>query len=185
MKGFEEMEELREEWNPQNIGVRIKVLFVGESPPKSGRFFYNRNSVLYCATFCAFSRIFRIAEPEFLEFFQKSGCYLYDVLKVPGQEIKEVDKSTLNQAKEDLKNFIKDVKPDVVIVVHRGVYKRIEGILSQLRKEGIIKSFYSLPFPTTGRPKGDSTTNFNRYVEGLCDILNELIEQNALSNTIT
>ena len=175
MKGFEEMEELRKDWNPKNVRVRIKVLFVGESPPKSGRFFYNRNSVLYYATFCAFSRVFRITEPEFLEFFQKSGCYLYDVLKVPRQKITDVDKSTLNQAKEDLKNFIRNTRPDVVIVIHKTrVYKRIKEVLSQLKKEGIIKSFYSLPFPTTGRPKGYSTTNFNRYVEGLCDILNEL-----------
>ena len=172
MKGVEEIEELRKDWNPQNVRVRIKVLFVGESPPKSGRFFYDRNTALYYATFCAFSRVFGVSEPEFLEFFQKSGCYLYDVLKVPGQKITDVDKSTLNQAKEDLKNFIRNTRPDVVIVIHRGVYRRIEEILSQLRKEGIIKSFYSLPFPTR---------YFNEYVEGLCNVLNELIEQGILA----
>ena len=172
MKGVEEIEELRKDWNPQNVRVRIKVLFVGESPPKSGRFFYDRNTALYYATFCAFSRVFGVSEPEFLEFFQKSGCYLYDVLKVPGQKITDVDKSTLNQAKEDLKDFIRNTRPDVVIVIHRGVYRRIEEILSQLRKEGIIKSFYSLPFPTR---------YFNEYVEGLCNVLNELIEQGILA----
>ena len=172
MKGVEEIEELRKDWNPQNVRVRIKVLFVGESPPKSGRFFYDRNTALYYATFCAFSRVFGVSEPEFLEFFQKSGCYLHDVLKVPGQKITDVDKSTLNQAKEDLKNFIRNTRPDVVIVIHRGVYRRIEEILSQLRKEGIIKSFYSLPFPTR---------YFNEYVEGLCNVLNELIEQGILA----
>ena len=172
MKGVEEIEELRKDWNPQNVRVRIKVLFVGESPPKSGRFFYDRNTALYYATFCAFSRVFGVSEPEFLEFFQKSGCYLYDVLKVPGQKITDVDKSTLNQAKEDLKDFIRNTRPDVVIVIHRGVYRRIEEILSQLRKEGIIKSFHSLPFPTR---------YFNEYVEGLCNVLNELIEQGILA----
>ena len=175
MKGFEEIEELRKDWNPRNVRVRIKVLFVGESPPKSGRFFYNRNSVLYYATFRAFSRVFRITEPEFLEFFQKSGCYLYDVLKTPGEKIKKVNKSTLNQAKEDLKNFIRNTRPDVVIIVHKGVYEKIKGeeTLSQLRKEGIIKSFYSLSFPNMGL--------FNEYVEGLCNVLNELIEQGILA----
>ena len=173
MKGVEEIEELRKDWNPQNVRVRIKVLFVGESPPKSGRFFYDRNTALYYATFCAFSRVFGVSEPEFLEFFQKSGCYLYDVLKVPGKKITDVDKSILNQAKEDLKDFIRNTRPDVVIVIHKtGVYRRIEEILSQLRKEGIIKSFYSLPFPTR---------YFNEYVEGLCNVLNELIEQGILA----
>ena len=174
MKGVEEMEELRKDWNPKNVRVRIKVLFVGESPPKSGRFFYNRNSVLYYATFRAFSRVFGIVKPEFLEFFQKSGCYLYDVLKTPGEKIKKVDTSTLNQAKEDLKNFIRNTRPDVVIVIHKTrVYKRIKEVLSQLKKEGIIKSFYSLSFPNMG--------HFNEYVEELCNILNELIEQGILA----
>jgi hypothetical protein len=173
---IEEIERLREEWNPQREGIKIRILFIGESPPEPGRFFYNRNTALYYATFCAFSRVFRVSEPEFLEFFQKSGCYLYDMLKVPGQKIKEikkVDKSILNQAKEDLKNFIRNTRPDVVIVILKTVYGEIEKILSQLRKEGIIKSYDSLPFPT---PKC-----FNEYVERLCNILNQLIKQGILA----
>ena len=65
MKGVEEIEELRKDWNSQNVRVRIKIVCWGVTA-KLRRFFYNRSSIFYYITFCAFSRVFRVSESEFL-----------------------------------------------------------------------------------------------------------------------
>src|SRR5215475_10648558 len=46
-------EALRESFRPE----RIRLLFIGEAPPASGRFFYSRNSGLYRAMREAFAAI--------------------------------------------------------------------------------------------------------------------------------
>jgi hypothetical protein len=72
---------LRREFIPD----RITVLFVGESPPAGGTFFYRANSLLYDAT----KEAFQTAVPDlvrgagFLDHFRALGCYLDDLCLVP------------------------------------------------------------------------------------------------------
>jgi hypothetical protein len=56
-------EELRRKYRPG----RVRLLFIGESPPASGRFFYRRNSGLYLAEHPALNLIYR---------FKQRLCYL-------------------------------------------------------------------------------------------------------------
>ena len=56
-------EELRRKYRPG----RVRLLFIGESPPASGRFFYRRNSGLYLAEHPALNLIYR---------FKPRLCYL-------------------------------------------------------------------------------------------------------------
>lgn len=168
----EDVEDLRQRWNPLRQDIKIKVLFVGESPPKQG-FFYNRNTILYFATFCAFSRKFGVDENNFLSFFKKKGCYLYDLFNVSGQKINQVSLQALNNAKQNLMNFISNTQPEAVIVVHKGVYVKIQTLLSQMKNNGIIKKYFSLPFPYGA--------NFVKYVRKLEKILEDLISQNILT----
>jgi hypothetical protein len=75
-----EREELRESFRPK----RIRILFVGEAPPVSGRFFYSANSGLYHAMRDAFKAVnARIKDENFLSLFQASGCYLTDLYPKP------------------------------------------------------------------------------------------------------
>lgn len=63
----------------------IRVLFIGESPPVGGTFFYYGNSNLYLATKEAFVTAIpklRMAG-EFLAAFAQMGCYLEDLSPVP------------------------------------------------------------------------------------------------------
>ena len=71
---------LRRRYRPE----RIRLLFIGESPPASGRFFYRQDSGLYRAI----RDTFRVIDPSitdetFLEVFQNSGCYLIDACARP------------------------------------------------------------------------------------------------------
>ena len=86
------IKELRERYNPRSLGLKIKILFIGESPPEDAPqvFFYEGTSTLYYATFIAFHKKFHIPEHAFLEFFKNLGCYLYDLLDVPGLRITNI-----------------------------------------------------------------------------------------------
>ena len=73
-------EELRKSYKPD----KVKILFVGESPPAGGTFFYNANSNLYRNT----KKAFEIAlekewSYDFLSDFKKMGCYLVDLCLIP------------------------------------------------------------------------------------------------------
>jgi hypothetical protein len=58
----------------------VRVLFVGESPPAGGTFFYAANSNLYFATEEAFVAALPALEgKDFLEEFRRLGCYLDDL----------------------------------------------------------------------------------------------------------
>ena len=70
-------ERLRLRFRPE----RVRVLFVGESPPVAGTFFFAADSELYRATRDAFEAAlprFRNVDP-FLKAFAESGCYLVDL----------------------------------------------------------------------------------------------------------
>ena len=63
---------------------RVRLLFVGESPPAGGTYFYSANSDLYRATWSAFEQARpQWKDTEFLEAFKASGCYLTDLCKMP------------------------------------------------------------------------------------------------------
>lgn len=76
------MQELREIFRPTNLNL----LFIGESPPAGGTFFYEGNSNLFNYTRQVFSTIFDYQwqdEFDFLHYFQASGCYLEDLCLIP------------------------------------------------------------------------------------------------------
>lgn len=62
----------------------LRVLFVGESPPASGKYFYACNSMLYFAMRDVFVQTLgRRTNGGFLDFFQELGCYLTDLSDEP------------------------------------------------------------------------------------------------------
>lgn len=62
----------------------VRVLFVGESPPSGGTFFYAANSNLYFATQEAFVAASSALEgKDFLEEFRRMGCHLDDLCLEP------------------------------------------------------------------------------------------------------
>ena len=73
-------ESLRRAFRP----AQIQLLFAGEAPPASGRFFYRGDSGLYRAMRDAFAAIDpSIAGTDFLSRFREAGCYLVDLCPEP------------------------------------------------------------------------------------------------------
>ena len=165
---------LREMYDPRKEKLKIRILFVGESPPRDAPqiFFYNRTSILYYATFLAFHRKFGIKEHDFLKFFKRSGCYLYDLFEVPGMVIQgeekegriRASKHEVEKAKGELEKFILSERPEIVIVVIKQVFDKIKKLLRRLKEQGVIKEYFSLPFPINSR-------SFTKYIDELSSIL--------------
>src|SRR6266576_3897174 len=81
----------RERLRKRYLPDPVRILFVGESPPASGRFFYQADSGLYRAVRDTFATAFPLLrESEFLDFFRSLGCYLVDLCGQP------VDRMTRN-----------------------------------------------------------------------------------------
>jgi hypothetical protein len=75
------IERLRQRYRPSDV----RLLFVGESAPAGGTFFYAANSTLYFETRTAFARALpdQLSGLRFLDLFKTYGCYLDDLCLEP------------------------------------------------------------------------------------------------------
>lgn len=86
-----ELEELRRRYRPHPI----KILFVGESPPARGTFFYKGDSGLARYTKLSFQQVYSLpdlAMADFLHGFKAAGCYLDDLCLEPVNRMKASDR---------------------------------------------------------------------------------------------
>lgn len=112
-------EALRRSFRPRNM----RVLFVGESAPASGRFFYRRNSGLYRAI----RNLFEAADPSirdenFLEKFQHCGCYLIDLCGEPVDKLEPNARRAAHLAGErSLRQAISRLQPEMIVSLCRSI----------------------------------------------------------------
>ncbi|MBY0506819.1 MAG: uracil-DNA glycosylase family protein [Bryobacteraceae bacterium] len=101
----------------------VRLLFIGESPPASGRCFYQRDSGLYRAMLEAF----RAADPRldgdcFLEVFQSSGCYLVDLCPEPVDHLPTpVRRARCREGEALLAKAIAELQPKMIATVVRSI----------------------------------------------------------------
>ena len=145
--------------------TQFEVLFVAESPPANlGTFFYKRTGHIYPRTCEAFSLAGDPWSPppsgDFLEHFQRIGCFLVDLCAV-GVNVKACPRPTLDEAERRLARTIREAKPRSIVVL----LKRIEPyVRSACAMEGAMERIVgTLPFPAHGHQR--------QYVIGLRDIL--------------
>jgi len=137
-----ERERLRGRYRP----ARVRILFVGESPPASGRFFYQADSGLYRAVRQTFLAAFPALEgADFLEAFRKLGCYLVDLCGRP------VDQLTAKQRRlacargeAQLGETIRRLDPEVIVTVVRSIARNVERARALAKWQG---SHLELPYP--------------------------------------
>jgi hypothetical protein len=118
-----EREMLRERFRPK----RIRILFIGEAPPASGRFFYSANSGLYRAMRDAFRAVDeRINDANFLSVFQASGCYLTDLYPKPIDQLGAQSRRRARIAGEELlsEKLIR-LQPAKIAPVQRKIAARV------------------------------------------------------------
>ena len=136
-------ERLRKRYRPANV----RVLFVGEGPPASGRFFYQADSGLYRAVRDAFAGVFPAVgeQQEFLELFRSLGCYLVDLCgrpvdHLPGdQRLKACLDSEVRLA-----GILKGLRPEIVITVVRSITANVRRAQQRANWSGI---HIELPYP--------------------------------------
>ncbi len=125
---------------------KIRILFVGESPPKSNFFYYGK-SPLYKAIEEAFSKVYPIGG-DFLSFFSRD-CYLEDLFKKIAKtvEARSLRDREVKDAELRLTELIKEKKPEIII----SVLKRIAVYVDNAKRySGINAEFHTLRFPAWG-----------------------------------
>ena len=135
-------ERLRQRYRPS----RVRVLFVGEAPPASGRFFYKANSGLYCAIRDVFVKVFpAIEQEEFLASFCRLECYLVDLCGTP------VDRLSIRQrkiararAEVRFRQILKDTSPMILVTVVKAISNNIQRARELANWKGPC---FELPYP--------------------------------------
>ena len=112
-------ERLRRRYRP----AHVHLLFVGEAPPASGRFFYQADSGLYRAIRGAFvAALPDLRDADFLKSFRNLNCYLVDLC---GKPVDRLDTAQRKQARTEgeipLSRIIRRLQPKIVITVVRAI----------------------------------------------------------------
>lgn len=126
--------------------AHVQLLFVGEAPPASGRFFYQADSGLYRAirhTF--FTALPALQDADFLESFRGLGCYLVDLC---GGPVDRLGTEQRKQARADgeirLSRIVKQLQPRIVITVVRSI---AADVTRAQRRANWMGLHLELPYP--------------------------------------
>ena len=119
-----ELENVRQSFRPR----RIATLFVGESPPFSGEFFYKCDSNLY----------FRMKEAfgdteNFLSDFKNRGFFLDDLVLYPINQIKN-EKERNQERSKNVSSFAKRIRsyrPAAVVSLMRAIEPMVVKAMQQ------------------------------------------------------
>jgi hypothetical protein len=135
-------ERLRRRYRP----ARVRILFVGESPPASGRFFYQADSGLYRAVQQTFLAAFLgLSAANFLESFRKLDCYLVDLCGRPVDRLTARQRRlACSQGETRLGATIRRINPEVIVTVIRSIAKNVERARASARWLG---THLELPYP--------------------------------------
>src|ERR1700691_1429352 len=111
------LEELRKSYRP---GL-ITTLFVGESAPASGRFFYSADSSMFHAMKREFGN-----QETFLEDFKKKGFYLDDLVLTPINKLERRERSRRREeAIPGLAKRLVEYDPEAIVVVMRPILPKV------------------------------------------------------------
>jgi hypothetical protein len=135
-------ERLRRRYRPADL----RILFIGEAPPASGRFFYQKDSGLYRAMRDAFRVIDpSITDDNFLSVFQSSGCYLIDLCPAP---VDQLDSQSRRAACIDgepaLCRAIGRLQPPAIATLVRSIRGNVERAAAHAHWTGPL---IDLPYP--------------------------------------
>jgi hypothetical protein len=135
-------ENLRRRYRPD----KVRILFVGEAPPASGRFFYQGDSGLYRAVRDTFIAAFpSLQVDEFLEAFRDMGCYLVDLCGQPVDDLPQPARRSICHAGESrLARTIRKLRPRLIVTVLRSIRDSVQRAEIQAGWSG---THIELPYP--------------------------------------
>ena len=136
-------ERLRNRYRP----ARVRMLFVGEAPPASGRFFYQADSGLYRAIKDTFAKAFpsSVSDKDFLKLFQELGCYLVDLCGRPVDRLsKDARRKACARGEVRLATALRRLRPEVVISVVQSIAANVKHSQQKANWSGVT---IALPYP--------------------------------------
>ena len=137
-------EQIRRQYRPR----RVRILFVGEAPPASGRFFYQADSGLYRAirdTFEAALPSLRSADDDFLEAFRALGCYLVDLCGTPVDRMhRRLRRHICAAGEARLARRLRQLRPNIVVVLVRSIRCNVRRAEAAAGWSGV---YLELPYP--------------------------------------
>ncbi len=135
-------ERLRKQFRPASV----RLLFIGESSPASGRFFYRRDSGLYRAMREAFQSVdASITDATFLTAFQGLGCYLFDLCPEPVDRLGAVARRNACQLAEGrLSLVIRQLQPAAIATLVRSIEGNVLASTAATHWRGPL---LHLPYP--------------------------------------
>jgi hypothetical protein len=161
----EQYEKARARYKPE----KVRVLFVGESRPNGGTFFYHGNSNLARYTQEAFERAVGLhyKDPaDFLEDFRRRSFYLDDLCESPVNRVSRRARESIRKSYEgSLALRIKEHSPERIVCVMRGILPNVQR--ASLATGISMEHICSLRFPAMGHQRA--------YVDQLVGILSCLI----------
>ena len=125
---------------------RVRILFVGEAPPTSGRFFYRADAGLYRAVRDTFISAFpNLEKTHFIEAFRSLGCYLVDLC---GQPVDRMDRKARQRVcfagEASLSRTLRQLRPQIVVAVVRSIGRSVRRSEDQAKWSGL---HVELPYP--------------------------------------
>jgi hypothetical protein len=168
-------EALRRRYRP----AQVRLLFIGEAPPASGRFFYQADSGLYRAILDSFRAVLpSISEADFLSEFQSAGCYLIDVCPYPVDRFVQPARRAACAASEPLlSRQINELQPQSIATVVRSIRGNVERAA---RLAGWHGPRLDLPYP--GRWSRHHDVFLKKLVPELSLITKALLRPNLTSD---
>jgi hypothetical protein len=135
-------EEIRASYRPR----RITTLFVGESAPHGGTFFYNQDSGL----FREMRKAFR-GDHLFLDAFKESGFYLDDLVLEPVNQLPPRDRRiACSQSIASFAKRLSDYKPAAVVILLRSIEAMVAAAM---RQAGFHYQPFCTPYPGFGNQR--------------------------------
>jgi hypothetical protein len=141
------VEKIRSTFRPR----RINVLFVGESAPTAGKFFYKGDSSAFREMRKAFSKHLgrSFARDEFLGWFKKKNCYLDDLVLKPIDKEEPTQRRGARQASvADLASRIAACRPKSVVAIAKSIDRYVKDAL---RLSEADADYYCVSFPGNGQ----------------------------------
>jgi len=160
----------REAVRRQYLPDRVRLLFVGESPPASGRFFYDSNSGLYRAMLEAFETCgFSVENATFRAFFCSFGCYLSDLCVDPVDHLPpKARRATQVAGEPSLERTIVQLNPPTIVTLLRSIEGNVGRAAARADWHG---KFIHLPYP------GRWARHRKLFVDQLVPELRKLLEK--------
>lgn len=164
-------EQIRDRYRPPVV----KLLFVGESPPAGGNFFY-KGDPLTSHVQMAFERALEVkfdGYESFFQYFRALGCFLDDLSRIPVNSLPDPEREdALKECMPAFSHRLKLFNPRAIIVTPMKIECYVEEAKRLISFKG-VDTWY-LPYPSYSRK------NRSRFVEGLSKALIHLRQNGVL-----